>query len=198
MQNRQNGQSLVEVIIASTVGILVVVALTFATIFSLRNASFSKNSAQATKLAQEGIERVRKGRDRNRSISISGKPVVSWDGTTGICTSHPEVKADSIWCYQIKAVTECENPTLTGSKCYFSISPNGNLTPIGFAFTPNQSNPIPSLAEGTPSPSPVFRRAVILSDDAKYYTQKTVTVIVTWTDVTGFHESRLVTILRKQ
>lgn len=59
------GQSLIEVIIATTVGILVVTALTFATIFSLRNANFAKNSAQATKLAQEGIEKVRTLRDRD-------------------------------------------------------------------------------------------------------------------------------------
>lgn len=60
-----NGNSLVEVLVATTVGILVVSALTYATIFSIRNASFAKNSVQATKLAQEGIEKVRTLRDRN-------------------------------------------------------------------------------------------------------------------------------------
>lgn len=62
------GQSLIEVLIATTVGILVVTALTFATIFSLRNASFAKNSVQATKLAQEGLERVRTLRDRDGAV----------------------------------------------------------------------------------------------------------------------------------
>ncbi len=70
--NHESGQSLVEVIVAATVGILVVSALTFATIFSLRNASFAKNSAQATKLAQEGIEKVRTIRDRDGKISYTG------------------------------------------------------------------------------------------------------------------------------
>ena len=59
------GQSLAEVIVASAVGILVVSALVFAIIFSLRNANFSKNQAQATKLAQEGMEKVRSIRDRD-------------------------------------------------------------------------------------------------------------------------------------
>lgn len=68
------GQSLIEVIVAVTVGILIVSALVFATIFSLRNASFASNSAQATKLAQEGIEKLRTLRDRDGSVSYSIPP----------------------------------------------------------------------------------------------------------------------------
>ena len=37
------GQTIVEVIVAVTVGVLVVSALTFTTLFSLRNAKFSQN-----------------------------------------------------------------------------------------------------------------------------------------------------------
>lgn len=69
--HNNKGESLVEVIIAATVGVLVVTALTFATIFSLRNANFAKNSAQATKLAQEGIEMVRTLRDRDGDVSYT-------------------------------------------------------------------------------------------------------------------------------
>lgn len=71
------GNSLIEVVIAATVGILVVTALTFATIFSLRNATFAKSSAQATKLAQEGIEKVRTLRDRDGVVYYSGSPSAS-------------------------------------------------------------------------------------------------------------------------
>ncbi len=72
MCNRTNetGQTLLEVIVAATVGILVVSALTFAVIFSLRNASFAKNQAQATKLAQEGIEKVRSISDRDEAGTV--------------------------------------------------------------------------------------------------------------------------------
>lgn len=76
------GQTLLEVIVTSAVGILVVSALTFAVIFSLRNAGFAKNQAQATKLAQEGIEKVRSFRDRNSVISgftLGSNPVDSWE-----------------------------------------------------------------------------------------------------------------------
>jgi len=196
--HRDKGQSLIEVIVACSVGILVVAALTFATIFSLRNANFAKNSAQATKLAQEGIERVRTGRDRNECINniVPPNTVQSWnDGNTNCSGSG------SIWNYQITKAGGCDNPGLPapgdGGKCYFNVDSLGALTNIGFDYI-NLTTPIPSAAEGIPVANPVFRRVVILSDDAgSYQTQKTVTVIVTWTDFSGPHESKLTTILRK-
>lgn len=69
--NRQRGQSLLELIVVIAVGILVVGALVFATISSLRNAQFAKNQAQATKLSQEGMERVRGIRDRNDLVQFN-------------------------------------------------------------------------------------------------------------------------------
>lgn len=179
----ETGQSLIEVIIASVVGIMVVTALTFATIFSLRNANFAKTSAQATKLAQEGIERVRTGRDQNQTISgFEGSGVSSWNGNA---TGGP------IWSYSISG--GCDNPP---AKCYFNVSSNGLLSNIAFAFTPSPSVPFPSLVESVPSSNQVFRRFVLLSDDPSAPNQKTITVVVTWTDTTGPHESRLTTILR--
>lgn len=165
------GQTLLEVIVASAVGVLVVAALTFATIFSLRNASLAKTSAQATKLAQEGIEKVRTGRDRSTPITgnfqISGSQIDSWD--------DPD-----LWSNQIK-------PNCTPN-CYFKINSSGGLEHITAAST------IPSLAEQKGQ----FTRVIILSDDADSYTsQKKVTVIVRWTDFAGDHESKLTTILRK-
>ena len=186
----EKGESLTEVFIAATVGILVVTALTFATIFSLRNASFAKNSAQATKLAQEGIEKVRAGRDRNSNINISGISTVdSWSG------SKP------IWGYQIKQSGGCDNPLPagTGGKCYFNINTDGSLTNNvdGYAFVPTFALPIPSSAEQILYGNLKFKRAVILSDDSSYSSQKTITVIVQWKDFAGDHDSKLTTILRK-
>lgn len=66
----EKGQTLIELIVVISVSILVVGALVFATIASLRNASFSKNQAQATKLAQAGLEKVRSLRDRDTDNSI--------------------------------------------------------------------------------------------------------------------------------
>lgn len=177
----QLGQSLIEVIIASAVGILVVTALTFAVIFSLRNANFAKTSAQATQLAQEGIERVRTGRDRNECINnLSG--VNSWNGSSSDTSC---MGSGSIWTYSIN--TACSNPL--NPNCYFNVTDKGVLN-----YLISESS-VPDLADPI---EPNFKRVVILSDDSTTYTtQKTVTVIVQWTDFAGPHQSILTTILRK-
>ena len=167
--NNDKGQSLIEVIVAMTVGILVVSALTFATIFSLRNAGFAKASAQATKLAQEGIERVRTGRDRNIAISdfqLGTQGITSWDDS-------------DLWDNQISS-----NCT---PNCYFNINSSGGLKYLTAADS------VPLLAESNGQ----FKRVVILSDDASFRTEKKVIVVVTWNDFAGTQESRLATILRK-
>lgn len=64
----EKGQSLIELIVSLTIAILVLGSLTFAILTSLRNAQFAKNQAQATKLAQEGLEKVRSLRDRDGSV----------------------------------------------------------------------------------------------------------------------------------
>lgn len=66
----EQGQTLLEMIVVITVGIIIVGALTFATIGSLRNANFAKNQVQATKLSQEALENVRSIRDRNLPNSV--------------------------------------------------------------------------------------------------------------------------------
>ena len=53
-----------------TVAILVVGALTFATITSLRNARLSQSQNIGTKIAQEGLEKTRTLRDRNTPGSV--------------------------------------------------------------------------------------------------------------------------------
>lgn len=175
----EKGASLMELVVVVGVSAIVVGALVFATIASLRNAQFSKNQAQATKLAQEGIERVRAGRDRNQAIKNLGD-VTSWNGDTG--------SSGSIWNYKI--FENCSS-SISGSACYFKFddTASGALRGIGLSdkFPTTGAEPIP----------PAFHRAVILSDDASFASQKTVTVVVSWTDFSGPHQSRLTTILRK-
>ena len=211
MRNKlESGQSLVEVIVASVVGIFVVSALTFTTIFSLRNANFDKaknktdqeisealNVCPATvfnvrrRYSQEGVESVRTGRDRNRAITGLGGDPTSLDGSSSSTCSGSDAKSDSIWCYQIDST--CSNQL--NPNCYFNVISKGDVTNIGVLNNLGNGSSIPTLAEQIP---PNFRRVVILSDTAAdYTTQKKVTVIVTWTDFAGSHESRLITILRK-
>ncbi|MBI2040332.1 hypothetical protein HYT18_04635 [Candidatus Microgenomates bacterium] len=182
------GQTLVELVVVVTVIVMVIVALTFATIASLRNSQFAKNQAQATKLAQEGIERVRLGRDRNQPIISAGGlgDVTSWDGDS----INPE---SSIWNYQIEG--RCGDTSVTPPIfCYLNIDDQGVLHYLVASST------FPSSSAESIPPSPaksLFSRAVILSDDAATFNSgKTVTVVVRWTDFSGEHESRLKTILR--
>ncbi len=73
--NNQSGQTLIELMVVILVSVIIIGALVFTTIASLRNAQFSKNQAQATKLAQAGIETVRSLRDRNGLISYQGNQI---------------------------------------------------------------------------------------------------------------------------
>ena len=189
--NYERGQSLLEVVIALAVIVIIVGALTFATISSIRNAQVAKARAQATKLAQEGIEWVRTGRDRNQSIAgmASTSPCVdSWNASNTNCSSGN----GSIWSYQItgSSSTYC-NYTALNKQCYFNISFDGKLTYLGGFTSP------PAQVESIPPVNKVFSRMILLSDDASYASKKTVTVVVSWNDFSGTHESRLTTILRK-
>src|SRR3989338_1965261 len=179
MFSRQNGQTLLELVAAMAVAIIVVVALTFATIASLRNSQFAKNQSQATKLAQEGIEIVRSARDRNQTIIYADGfgTVTSWNGSgNNTCTD-----SISIWSHQING--NCE--TSAGDLCYFTIDNQGVLHYLSSSAT------FPDNAESIPPPpeQAQFSRAVILTDDPSSYCQrKTVTVVVRWTDFAGDHE----------
>lgn len=71
MLDKERGQSLLELIIVVGLALMVIAALTFATITSLRNAYLSQSSLQATKFAQQGVEKVRSIRDRDGSVLTS-------------------------------------------------------------------------------------------------------------------------------
>lgn len=177
------GQTLLELIAVMAVAVLVVSSLTFATISSLRNAQLSKNQAQATKLAQEALEKVRAGRDRNLSFlsfSLGANTIANWNDP-------------NLWGGSISA--SC-------SPCYFNVEPTGGLKYLGVS---------PTLAETISNYSGTqvaFTRVVLLSDSSSscltpqgsaacYTVQKTATAVVTWTDFSGSRESRISTVLRK-
>ena len=61
--NSRTGQTLLEVVVAVGIALVVVGALTVAATNAVRNASLSKNQTQATRLAQDGIEKARALRD---------------------------------------------------------------------------------------------------------------------------------------
>lgn len=162
----EKGQSLMELVVVIAVIIIVVSALVFATIASLRNASFSQNQAQATKLAQQGLEKVRSLRDRD----TSGSGI--WSSSTSCGSSVP------LTC----PATQSSCPTGSTNNCYFFFNASGVLINA-------------TAANSETIPPGNFKRQFFIEDTA--VDQKKVTVVVTWTDISGPHESRLTTILRK-
>jgi len=61
---KNQGQSLVEVLVALGISVLVILALAHVTTIAIKNATFSRNQAQATKYAQEAMEWLRSERDK--------------------------------------------------------------------------------------------------------------------------------------
>ncbi len=59
----ERGQTLIEVLIGLATAVVVIAAITTATISSLNNATFSKNQNLATQYAQQGMEILRNMRD---------------------------------------------------------------------------------------------------------------------------------------
>ena len=169
------GQTLIEAVVVIAVGIVVVAALVFATIASLRNSQTAKNQAQATKLAQEGLEIVRTSRDRDGVINNLSGTNYCWAAS---CNSG----VTPIWSAQLTPVI-CPAPSV----CYFKII-GGDLTSVSISSSP---------PTGLGEPIGNFTRYIILSDDvANYLNWKTVTALVTWVDFAGTHESRVSTVLR--
>lgn len=173
----QYGQSLVELIVVTAVAVIVMGALTFATIASLRNAAFSKNQTQATKLAQDGLERMRGLRDRDSDIITLNIPDKSGNPGT--------ISFANVWDYLISR--DFCNRGGENSPCLFKFS-NGVLTQI------NSSQD----AEGTDLKRyiEIFDRSSCDGISECFKFQKEVRVVVYWLDSSGTHESRLTTILR--
>ena len=172
MYNEQ-GQSLLEVIVVVTVGVVIVGSLVFATIASLRNAQFAKNQSQATKLAQEAIEEVRSARSRNGIIR-------------GLQPGQDQLNWNDDWFWEHKINDTCQ-------PCYFKLALMGELD-----FLSSGNTSLPDSAKL--SDNPQFKRVVVLSDDGAnnaYKKEKKVSVIVGWTDFAGGHQSILTTILRR-
>lgn len=156
---KQTGQTLLEVVVVLAVLGLVLGGLVTVVLNGLRNSQFSKNQAQATKLAQEALDSVRIMKSREDcSVFVSG-------------TSYYWINNSSlVW----------ENSGLIVDKIY-SVS----LQPI-------------CRLQQTSTPETIgsnFSRSIRLETDGASTSRIKVTAIVSWNDVSGSHQSNLVTIL---
>lgn len=164
------GQTLLELVVGLGLLTVIVGALAIVTTNSLRNSQFSKNQVQATKLAQENMEKVRTIKSSDFGVCLQGESVCStWEniwavnfgrqqtGCTIGCTFYPE-----------------DGCTVTGDE----------EKPLCLRY---QANPI-SVGEN-------FTGQIIIEDED--VNQKRVTSRVSWVDATGNHSSELVTILSR-
>lgn len=72
---KEKGQSLIEVLVALAISVVVITAVTLATISALYNSQFSKNQNLASQYAQQGMEIIRKIKvsDPSTFSSLSGE-----------------------------------------------------------------------------------------------------------------------------
>lgn len=170
-KNTEAGQSLLELVVVVALSILVISALVVATILSIRNSNFSKNQTQATKLAQEGLERLRTIRDQDKD---------GGQGSIRYPVPPPQLtitKFSGLWNINL----DCG---IGSGNCYFSFNQEGVLV-----------NGAKIDVESTINPGG-FKRSFEIVDDTDRTCAKKVTAIVKWEDSAGSHESRLSTILR--
>lgn len=168
------GQSLLELVVGIGMIGAVITALAITTTYSLRNTQFSKNQSQATKLAQDNMEKVRAIKSANYGVCTKDQTICStweeiWDvnfGPAGTCI-------DAVGCtYELK-----NNCMVTGNmEVPFCLSYNPARTDLNNGFT---------------------GQILIEDETGAAKTQKRVTSKVFWTDTTGEHSSDLVTVFSK-
>lgn len=100
------GQSLFELVIALIIGVLVVTAIVQLVTISIRNSTFAKNKAEATRLAQQALEWLRSEKKKgwNTFYAKSGNPAV-W------CTPVLSWQSPSVQ-------TPCTNQIISGSNAF--------------------------------------------------------------------------------
>lgn len=68
---KEQGQSLIEVVVALSVASIVITSLLIVVINSLKNAQFAQTQVRATKLASQAIEQIRAVRDRDGIVTFT-------------------------------------------------------------------------------------------------------------------------------
>jgi type II secretory pathway pseudopilin PulG len=78
-KKRQSGQTLIEVLVALAASVVIIGAITVASLSSLNNAQFSRDQSAATHFAQQGLEIIRNMRDFSvASLSASLLPPATY------------------------------------------------------------------------------------------------------------------------
>jgi len=176
---RQHGQTLIELVVSIGIVLIIITGVTILTIRGLQNSQFARNQVQATKLAQEGIEKMRTIRDNRFTVcgSSTTPNVIITNGLWGVSCSAG--------CRYILNSTP-------------SVCPSPNVTStLWINFTAS-----PSLTEDITIGNIIFKRVVIVTDGSilggtpsPNSGVKDINVTVTWTDSSGTHNSNVSTVL---
>lgn len=160
------GQSLIEIVIMAGVLIIAVSGIVVVTLNGLKNSQYSSSQVKATKLAQEGLSKV-------RNIKITDCPV-EYSGNT--YTWYVDLKPPnlSIW---------TDFPASTDVTYKFVNTP----TPACMQVSPSDTSLDSSFNKQ-------FKRVITMNKNIDE-TEITVTSEVEWNDSSGVHTSKQVTII---
>ncbi|HEV2339282.1 MAG TPA: type II secretion system protein [Patescibacteria group bacterium] len=98
--NKQKGQTLIEMLVGLTAGVIVVGAITLATITSLSNEEYSKNQNLATQYAQQAMEMIRNMHETNFSSfnALSGSYCIG-KTCTSVNASQSSPNPNGTYCW---------------------------------------------------------------------------------------------------
>lgn len=162
------GQSLIEIVIMAGVLIIAVSGIVVVTLNGLKNSQYSSSQVKATKLAQEGLSKV-------RNIKITNCPVEYL--TTNYLWSKVNPTDLTIWS-DFPASTDITFKFVDppSPACMQGLSPAGADTSLESSFNKQ------------------FKRVITMNKNSDE-TEITVTSEVEWNDFSGVHTSKQVTII---
>lgn len=185
----QSGQSLIEVLVALVVVMVMVVALIIIVLGSLKNSQFAQKQVQATKYAQETIDKLKTIRDRDGMISFQNSTSTTCGAAS--CQYPQSCNFSILWQCQLGFASPVSPCTIfrTGDPqgCYFLFTNNDSEL-----IEPNSTSQISYSI-----PNEDFKREIFM-EDLGSAAEKKVTVKVKWTDASGDHESDLQTVLTQR
>jgi Tfp pilus assembly protein PilV len=175
---KQAGQTLIELIISIALILIIITGVTILTVKGLQNSQFSRNQVQATKLAQEGIEKMRTIRDNNFTVC-------GWAGNaTGVVSEGLWGAACPAGCRYLIRQSSTTACSVTTSALWIEYTASTTTT------------------ENIPVGGVTFKRYVVVTNandlsGSASNNVKNIDVVVSWTDSSGTHESKVSTVLTK-
>lgn len=191
---KESGQTMVEVLVALTIAVFVVISLLVVILSGLKNSQFAQNQSKATKYAQEAIEKIKAIRDRDLVVTFANPSSSCY---TPLQDLPHYTTFSSLWNCNLSSETlsPCTTSPSGGSPekvCYFRLNTAGGALTLNEAVDSADINDV-RLGDG-------LTRQIFIEDkttpaDDDYTQQKMVTVKVLWSDSSGSHESNVQTLL---